>query len=128
LETELSPVVDGLQVYGRMTFNPSPPTIDIYPDAEFMERIAGSNTVQVAFTIRARAATADDEAGQEVLLEMMDPYGSASVMGAVNGDKTLGGTVDDVVIEPPSNFGAYVDPNASTGVLIGCTWRARVLL
>ena len=131
LQDELAgtvPEIDDLQVVSRLIFNPTPPAIDIYPNEEFMEQISfGSGNVAVFFTVRARVTTADHPAGQDLLLSMMDSRSATSVVQALGQDTTLNGTVDDVLAEPPSNYGLFVDPGQATG-LLGCTWRVGVIL
>jgi hypothetical protein len=128
LDSELAPLIEDLQVTGRMTFNPTPPSIDIYPSDPFQEQIAfGGRQVAAFFDVRARVSTAEHEGGQDFLLSMMDPRADTSVYQALVKDKTLNSTVQDVSVEPPSNFGAYVDPGGA-GALLGCTWRTRVIL
>lgn len=129
LQTKLDPAIDTLQVISRLTFNPTPPAIDIYPSDPFQEQTAfGMRQVEVYFDVRARVSTAENEGGQDLLLEMMDPAASTSVAAAIAADRTLGGKVQDAVAEGPSNFGAYVDPGATAQALLGCTWRTRVIL
>ena len=40
IQTELSGLVDGLQVSGRLLWNPTPPVIDVYPGDPHQESIA----------------------------------------------------------------------------------------
>jgi len=129
LQSELDPAVDLLQVTGRLTFNPTPPAIDIYPSDPFQEQLAfGGRQVEVFFDVRARVSTAEHEGGQDLLLSMMDPAATTSVAAAISSDRTLGGTVQDAAAESPSNFGAYVDPGPNSQALLGCVWRTRVIL
>ena len=129
LETELAPHVTNLQVVGRMTFNPTDPCIDIYPDDPFQEASGfGEMDTDLHFVVRARVSTVDHEGAQDMLLALMDPTGDASVRKAVSADKTIGGTVQDAVCFPPSDFAAFVAPAPSKGALLGCTWSVTVTL
>jgi hypothetical protein len=129
IQTGLDPAVETLQVTPRMTFNPTPPSIDIYPSDPFQERLAfGLGEVEVFFDVRARVSTAEHEGGQDLLLSLMDPAALTSVAAAISADRTLGGAVQDAQAESPSNFGAYVDPGPNSTALLGCTWRTRVIL
>lgn len=125
LDAELvgaDPDLADLQVYGRLVFNPTPPSIDVYPADPFQEQVAfGSRNVEVFFTVRARMTTADNVAGQDVILAMMDPTTDVSVAAALLKEPAV---VD--VVEPPSNYGLFVDPGAAGG-LLGCTWRVGVM-
>lgn len=134
LQTHLVPQVPDLQVYSRMHWNPSPPTIDLYPDPEFQDGLGfGRGDNALFFTVRARVNTPDHEGAQDVLLAMMDPQADTSVAAAITAAgtsspaKTLGGVVENaVVVSGPSDFGAFTDPGA-TGSLLGCTWRVQVI-
>jgi hypothetical protein len=122
------PLIEQLQVDGRFVFNPTPPAIDIYPADPFQEGIAfGHANNDLNFIVRARVHTADHEAGQDLLLSMMDPDATTSVALAILTDKTLGSTVGRLSVTGPSGFGVF--PNASgvmDGSLLGCTWNVRV--
>lgn len=128
LKADIDPVIPLLQVTPLLTFNPTPPAIDIYPSDPFQEQMTfGTRNVQVFFDVRARVTAADQEAGQELLLSMMDPRSPASVVAALMSDRTLGNTVEGLSVAPPSNYGLFVDPNEQEG-LLGCTWRTGVIL
>jgi hypothetical protein len=114
-----------LQVVGRRIFNPTPPAIDVYPGDPFGEQVSfGWENRELLFTVRARVSTADHDAGQESLLELMDRNGTGSVIGAVEADRTLGGVVDDSLVEGPSGFNLYADVVGGSE-LLGCEWRLR---
>ena len=126
------PVMEALQVNSRLVWNPSPPSIDIYPGDPFQEGLAfGRGDQAMFFTVRARVNTPDHEGAQDLLLAMMDPQQDLSVAAAITAAgtaapaKTLGGMVENVTVEGASDFGVFVDPNGSP--LLGCTWRVRVL-
>jgi hypothetical protein len=129
LEEEIGMTVDGLQVDGKLVFNPTPPCIDIYPGDPLGEQISmGADERELLFTIRARVSTADHEAGQDLLLSLMDRNGGGSVIGAIASDRTLNGKVDDCTVDGPSGYIAYQDASgANAGSLLGCEWRLRVL-
>lgn len=127
------PLLDELQVYQRLTWNPTPPTIDMYPAPEFQIPLGmGRGNNELFFTVRARVNTPDHEGAQDLLLAMMDPQSDLSVSAAItaagtaSASKTLGGLVENVtIVEGPSDFGVFTDPGGNA--LLGCTWRVRVL-
>lgn len=132
LESELAAGVPGIQVDPLLVTSPTPPCIDVYPGDPFGEAITFDNGEEVGreqlFTIRARVSAADQEAGQQLLLGLMDRNGG-SVVGAIRSDTTLNGNVDDCVVEGPSGYIAYADAaGGAVGSLLGCEWRLRVLL
>jgi len=114
--------IPGLQVYGWLNTNPTPPSLDVYPGDPFQTGAAfGVANPQVFFTVRGRVSTADTEAGQQLLLRMLDPQDPASVEAALQ----------DVVSVTPdgvSGFREYVDDAATNGRLLGCEWRVTCFL
>lgn len=131
LQTQLcgtvNPVIEQLQVDGRLIPNPSPPSIDVYPDEDFIESTGfGHNQKMYAFQVRARVGTSDNEAGQDLLLSMMDDEGTASVEAAIWADKTLGGVATVKTVIGPSAYGLFLIPGQVGTNLIGCTWRVTV--
>ena len=126
--TANSPIAD-LQADGRMIPSPTPPAIDVYPADPFVEPMSfGSpENVYMYLTVRARVTTADNEAGQDLLLSMMDPSASTSVAQAIMSDKTLGGVVRKLnVTAGPSAFGVFEDTGGD-GNLLGCTWTVWIV-
>jgi hypothetical protein len=124
-----NPLIPGLQVDGRLVANPTPPSIDIYPGEPFQEAHSyGPGNNSLFFSVRARVHTGDHEAGQDLLLSMMDPAEPVSVLQAITSDETLGGIVDDLaVVEGPSSFGYFQDPGSTDNRLLGCIWRVQIL-
>lgn len=127
LQDWVAPGVEGIQIEPLFVRDPTPPCIDIYPGDPFGEQIAfASANRELLFTVRARVSAADQVAGQQLLLELMD-RDSGSVLSALTTDRTLGGVVDDSVVEGPSGFSSYAAASgAATGSLLGCEWRLRV--
>jgi hypothetical protein len=114
--------VDDLQVYGYLNANPTPPSLDVYPGDPFLD-VAGFGVGEVwaFYTIRARVSTADQEAGQQLLLRLLDPQDPASVQAAL--ENANAGTV---VEEGVSGFREYLEETATNGRLLGCEWRVQV--
>lgn len=128
IEAALSPSVPGVQVDPKLNFNPTPPCIDVYPADPFMEQTAMPVASQeVTFVIRARVTTADHEAGQDLLLDLLDPRGSSSLAAALAADSTFSGAVADSAVDSPSGYIVYESPGGS-GALLGSEWRLRVEL
>jgi hypothetical protein len=121
----VDPLIEGLQVNPLLTWNATPPAIDIYPADPFQEGIAfGHGKNEITFVVRARVNTPDQDSSQELLLEMMDPEGERSVALAILADQTLGGKVETLGVEGPSDFGVFQDPGQSA--TLGCTWKVVV--
>jgi hypothetical protein len=126
LTAELGSAVN--QVVPRLNFNPTPPSIDIYPGDPFTENQAASfsDPGEAIFTVRCRATTADNDAGQDVLLAFMDGAGPLSVAAALEEDQTLGGLAGSVYVEGPSGYTIYPD-SGGEGALLGCEFRVTVI-
>jgi hypothetical protein len=121
----LEPLTDeipGLQVVPYLNANPTPPSIDIYPGSPFQTGAGfGLQSIQLWFTIRARVSTADHNAGQMLLLRMLDPSDPASIEVAIADSAT-------VVPEGVSDYGFYTEETAANGRLLGCEWRVSTFL
>ncbi len=119
----------GVQVIARRSFNPTPPSIDMYPADPFRETtLAGFGNISggYLFTVRARVTTADYEAGQDVLLDLMDDESAHCVADILLDDQTLGGTVSSIDVEGPTGFSLYADPSGE-GALLGVEWHLTVV-
>ena len=90
-----------VQVFRGVMWNPTPPTIDVYPgglarndtSASFDEISGG-----YLFTVRARVLTADVEAGQDLLLRFMDDTDSMCIAGSLMADPTLNGLASTLAV------------------------------
>ena len=122
---ELDPItleIPGLQITPYLNPNPTPPSIDVYPGDPFETGAGfGPTQAQLFFTIRARVSTGDAEAGQLLLLRMLDPSDAASVEAALE-------DVAAVVPEGVSGFREYLEDTAGNGRLLGCEWRVSTFL
>lgn len=118
------------QVHGRRQFSPTPPSIDIYPGDPFRDSTDGTAGFQdvngaLIATVRARVNTADNFAGQELLLRLMDEEDDISVAAALMDDQTLNGLASSVSVDGNSGYLQYIDSGAQP--FLGCEWRVRVL-
>lgn len=122
--------IPGLQVEPNLLFNPTPPCIDVYPADPFTEQTSyGLQNQEVFFAVRARVTTADTTEGQELLLDMMDVASPYSVAAAIADDRTLGGAVADLEVQPSTGFTIYTGAAGGEGGknLLGCEWRTRIV-
>lgn len=118
-----------VQVTPRRNFNPTPPSVDIYPGDPFRETgdAAGFSEAhgEMIFTVRARVTTADYIGGQDLLLRFMDEYDPISVAALLEEDQTLNGHASSVFVEGNSGYLQYIEGEGEP--LLGCEWRVRVL-
>jgi hypothetical protein len=120
-----NPAIENLQVDARLNPNPTPPSIDVYPGSPFTETISYGRNRQYWFNVRARVSTADNEAGQDLLLSMMDGTTDESIEAALASVKTYSGAqLGD--IDGPTEFGLYRDTVGEES-LLGCVWRVALI-
>lgn len=121
------PLIEQLQVTPLLNIDPTPPSIDVYPADPFQEGIAfGNANNDLRLSVRARVTTADHEAGQSLLLSMMDPTAATSVARAIGADRQLGTACSSLSVEGPTGFGVYMDAGGQ-GSLLGAVWTVRVI-
>jgi hypothetical protein len=89
--------------------------------AAFSDLVGGEQ-----ITVRARVSTADNEAGQDFLLALMDDEDPLSILLALNDDRTLNGLASDVDVRGRSGYLSFPDAGGA-GLLLGCTWDVVVI-
>ena len=122
------------QAVGRRNFNPTPPSIDIYPGDPFREDAAAGFEAsgrrgELILTVRARVTTVDNTAGQDLLLRFMDDQDDIGVTPALQDDPTLNGLASSVQVTGDTGYLRYVGEGGdeSGGGYLGCEWRVRVI-
>ena len=118
-----------VQVEPRMVLNPTPPTIDIYPGgAARDDATAAFDDVNggYLFTVRARVNTADQDAGQDLLLGFMDDTNDLCLGLALLDDPTLNGYASSLDIRDVSGYRLFEHPSGEGGYL-GFQFTALVL-
>lgn len=127
-------VIDGVtdvqvQIEPRMVLSPTPPTIDMFPgDPSNDQTLAGfaEELGAEVITVRARVQTPDSNAGQDLLLALMDDEDPLSLVAALNDDRTLGGLASDIWCR--SRSGYVVIPDLSgEGAYLGCLFQYLVI-
>ena len=129
IRNALSAVTDvDVQIEPRLVWNPTPPTIDLYPGDPFLDaELAGfGEPDQPVFTVRARVQTADTDAGQDLLVALMDPEDELSVSVALEDDPTLDGLATDIYVQGQAGWAQYPDVSGQ-GALLGYQWRVAVM-
>jgi hypothetical protein len=124
IRTSLASVTDvSLQVEPLMVLAPTPPCIDMYPaDPSADENLAafGELVGGELVTVRARVSTADTDAGQSLLLALMDDEDELSLAAALDGEM-LGGLASAVHLRARSGYREFPDLSGE-GALLGCLW------
>jgi hypothetical protein len=130
IRTSIEMVTDiEVQVEPGMVLDPTPPTIDMYPSdlsedpelAAFGEAFGGE-----LITVRARVTTADNDAGQNLLLGFMDDEDELSIVQALDTDRTLNGLASTMDVRARSGYTLF--PSASgDGVYLGFTLNVVVV-
>jgi hypothetical protein len=119
-----------VQVEPRMIPNPSPPTIDIYPGDTPRDRESAAYSILddegYFITVRARVGTADNFAGQDLLLAFVDPTDPLSIGQALYDEPTLNGLASDLDIVAQTGYIAIPDLDGAA-TRLGCQWTVRVL-
>jgi hypothetical protein len=119
-----------VQVEPRMVLNPTPPCIDVYPGDSPRDRESAAmddgDDEGYFITVRARVSTADNFAGQDLLLAFIDPTNDLSIGQALYDEPTLNGYASDLDIVAQTGYALFPDPGGE-GSLLGCQWTVRVL-
>jgi hypothetical protein len=125
IRDSLDDVTDvAVQVEDRMVISPSAPCVDVYPGDPAADAQLGAFGDLVGgelITVRARVGTADTDAGQDLLLALMDDEDPLSIVQAINDDRTLGGCAQDTDVRGRSGYTLFPD-SGGEGVLLGCLW------
>lgn len=116
-----------LQVEPRFVYNPTPPTVDIYPgtpgrdDATWaFDELGGG----YRFVVRVRVA-GDEDAQQDLLIAFMDDTDDLCIAAALMDDPTLNGYANSVSVEAPTGFQLY--PDLTDKPLLGVQWPVLVI-
>ena len=114
--SNFSAALDGLvtrlnTISGMTAFNHPPDSINTFPacyfqipDVDYLVAFSG-DTFEMPVDVVLLAASGDDDRGFALLYNHLDPTDSSSLIAAIKGDATLGGNVDDAVVESARNVG-----------------------
>jgi hypothetical protein len=107
-----------------MLANPTPPTIDIFPeDIDYdkaMERGGDENHVAV----RACVGLTSDIGAQKKLDRLLASSGASSVKAAIESDTTLGDACDDLRVTRCSGYQVY--PRADGTSVLAAQWSVQI--
>lgn len=98
IETRLA-TISGLRVAEYITDQILPPKAVVgVPPVEAYHATFNSNRMLLDFPVTVLVSAALDRAGQLKLAGYANPTGTTSVKAAIEGDKTLGGILDDCIV------------------------------
>lgn len=123
VRAELASLTFPIQVERGMVLNPTPPTVDIYvtdPSRDFTTAAYGDVAGAYQITLRARVTTADNDAGQDLLISFMDDTDPLCLPLALLTDPTLNGTAASVDLVSVSGHRAYETPSGDAH--LGAQW------
>src|SRR5262249_61732919 len=112
-----------LRAYAPPSATPPPPSPDMYAGEPFQDGAGfGIGNKRVWWTVRARVSVADPEAGNKLLLRLLDPQDTASVEAALAKTDVAAVGNEGAV----SGLRSYSD----TGELdmLGAEWRVEMFL
>lgn len=112
-----------IQVERGMVLNPSPPVVDIYvtdPARDFQSSGFGDIAGAYAITARARVTTADNDAGQDLLISFMDDTDDLCIPLILLTDPTLNGAAAGMDLVFVSGHRAFETPDG--GAHLGAQW------
>jgi hypothetical protein len=118
-----------VQVEKGIVVNPTPPTIDMWPGAVSREtESAAFDDIYGGYliTVRARVATGDTDAGQDLLLRFMDDTDELCIAAALDTDPTLNGNASSLTMRDPTGYTLFPD-SGGDGALLGFSFTAVVL-
>ncbi len=110
-----------------------PPCVDMYiGNGTGLEAgLAGNYDIYggIPITIRVRVPTADIEAGEDIILGLMDDLDPLSIVAALDSDRTLGGVIDTLFWSdgyPWTGLQPFEDPSGS-GFFVGSTMTVVIV-
>lgn len=89
--------IDGLNNFETAAQITTPAAIVGVPPMQYRESM-GRGKASLTMTVTVLTSTVMDQAGQLKLAAYASPTGADSVITAIEGDKTLGGVVDDCIV------------------------------
>ncbi len=114
-----------VQVSAYALANPTGPYVQVFgPDEITFHRAMANGHAEWDIKIQAGVPLTTDRGSQELLDRMIESTGSASIRAAIEADKTLGGTVQDLIVRGVSGYGQYV---TGQGDVLGCEFLVTVL-
>ncbi len=118
--------IGGLQVLDYVSSNMTPPSADVRRGPVEYDQAMDGGVHRPTMLVRVYVATATDRGAQVKLDSYLDPDGSESVKAAIESDRTLGGTVDDLHVTGATGAQTYALEGIAT--MLGSEWTVEVWL
>lgn len=116
--------IPGVQVSPYLLGAPTPPALHVVPPSIEYDLAMGRGLDALTFTVQGFVAFGSDIGTQKRLDLWRAPTGLESVKTAIEGDKTLGGVVDNVHVRSSSEPVIVSPPQG--GQLLSCDWEVLV--
>ena len=99
--------IPGLQASARILTNPSLPTAYVLPGETNFHQTFGDGPSDYNLIIELQVATVSDIGSQMKLDEFLSETGDASIKEAIEANPTLGGLVDDLIVQGFRDYGLF---------------------
>jgi hypothetical protein len=114
-------VISDVQVSAYMPLAPTMPALWVTPASIDYDRSMMRGLDVLTFTITAAVSLGLDKSSQVRLDGFMSPSGGESVKEALEKDRTLGGTVQDILVDRVAGYRFVVDSNGQQVVTVEWT-------
>lgn len=99
--------IRGLQASARILVNPTLPTAYVLPGDIDFHQTMGDGHSDWHLTIELQVGTVSDIGAQDTLDALISETGAKSVKAAIEAEPTLGGLVDDLVVQGVRDYGLF---------------------
>lgn len=117
--------IRNIQVSAYMLASPTPPAIHIFPANIEYDRSMQRGLDVVTFTVEAFVAFGLDQGGQMRMDRLLSPSGFESVKEAIESDRKLGNTVQDLWVSRMSSYRSVLLPEHNDQTLVA-NWLVEV--
>jgi len=125
IETRLA-TIPNVVTSAYMLDNPPDLTLQVMgPDQVDYDQAAARGHDNWVFVVQGFSGSPASQAAQMNLDEWLAPTGTNSVKAAIEGDRSLGGIVDDCWVRSASGYREYELPNR--GRVLGAEWTLLIL-
>jgi hypothetical protein len=107
LATRLA-TIPGMRVNATIPEQPNPPVAIVQPESVTYDLNARNGLTQYTMVVTVIVSRADGRSAQNAIDQYVAPAGTASVKGAIEADRTLGGKVNTLRVTQVSNY-AIID-------------------